>query len=180
MDRGARQVRTNARIYIMQAEDGTIKLGHSNNPERRAKQIGRPVAIVHTTDVLEHVERIERLAHRVLALHGRHIRGEWFDATIESALTAIEIAVRQAEAHELPLGGVVYTNGSTETRAPRDVVRPKWKYLTMSLGADTIAIIDALRQAERPQLSRTAMVKRLVFDAARKSPRARERQKERA
>jgi hypothetical protein len=47
-------------------------------------------------------------------------------------------------------------------------------------GVAFLDALDALRQAERPQLSRTAMVKRLVFDAARKSPRARERQKERA
>ncbi|MBF4328686.1 hypothetical protein EAY16_25770, partial [Vibrio anguillarum] len=82
---------------------GLLKLGHSCNPEKRAKQIGR-VVIAHLTDVVEQAERIERLAHRVLALHGKHVRGEWFEATIEDAILAIEIATKQVE-QELPLGG---------------------------------------------------------------------------
>jgi len=32
-------------------------------------------------------------------------------------------------------------------------------------GEEFLAALDELRQAERPQLDRTAMVKRLVFDA---------------
>lgn len=103
-------MKTNARIYVMRAEDGSLKLGHSKNPEERAKWIGRAVEIVHQTDVIEHVERIERLAHRVLALHGKHIRGEWFEAKLEDALLAIEIATRQAENAELPLGKSVAWN----------------------------------------------------------------------
>ena len=70
-------MRTNARIYVMRADDGTLKLGHSKDPERRRKEIRRAVEIVHITDVIQHVERIERLAHRVLALHGKHLRGEF-------------------------------------------------------------------------------------------------------
>ncbi len=96
-------MRTNARIYVMRAEDGSLKLGHSKKPAARARQIGRPVEVVHQTDVLEHVEKIERLAHRVLALHGRHIRGEWFEASLDQAIAAIQTAVRQAEGSELVL-----------------------------------------------------------------------------
>ena len=84
-------MRTNARIYVMQADDGTIKLGHSKDPERGRKELDVPVTIVHQTDVVEQAERIERLAHRVLALHGGHIRGEWFKATIDAAISAIDI-----------------------------------------------------------------------------------------
>lgn len=98
-------MKTNAYIYVMQAEDGTLKLGHSKDPAKRAKQVGRPVEVVHTTDLIEQVERIERVAHRVLALHGRHIRGEWFEAKLSDAVAAIETAIRQAEGLELPLVG---------------------------------------------------------------------------
>lgn len=100
-------MKTNAHIYVMRANDGTLKLGHSRNPESRAKQIGRPVEVVHQTDVIEQVERIERLAHRVLALHGRHIKGEWFEATLEQAILAIEVATKQAEGQEFALGAVL-------------------------------------------------------------------------
>jgi hypothetical protein len=89
----------------MKAEDGSLKLGHSVAPAKRAKQLDRPVEIVHQTDVVEQAERIERLAHRILALHGRQIKGEWYEATLEDAIIAIEIATRQAENQELALGG---------------------------------------------------------------------------
>lgn len=98
-------MKTNAHIYVMKAEDGTLKLGHSVAPTRRAKELDRPVEIVHQTDVVEQAERIERLAHRILALHGRQIKGEWYEATLEDAIVAIEIATRQAENQELALGG---------------------------------------------------------------------------
>lgn len=32
-------MKTNAKIYVMQAEDGTIKLGHSRDPAKRAALI---------------------------------------------------------------------------------------------------------------------------------------------
>jgi len=98
-------VRTNARVYIMKSDDGRLKIGHSVDPSRRSKQLGVAVSIMHETDVLDQAERIERLAHRVLALSGKHLCGEWFDATVEDAISAIDIAVRQAESVELPLGG---------------------------------------------------------------------------
>ena len=131
-------MKTNAKIYVMRAADGTIKLGHSRNPLERAKQVGRPVEVVHMTDVLEQVEKIERLAHRVLALHGRHIRGEWFEATLADALTAIEIAMRQAENTELALGGRL------------GIARPQTRLVVLRLDDVTIRAIDDIRAMSRP------------------------------
>lgn len=98
-------MKTNAKLYVMADAAGMVKLGHSRNPSKRSKQIGKGITLLHETDVLEQAERIERLAHRVLALHGRHLRGEWFEATLEQAIEAIEIAVKQAANEELSLGG---------------------------------------------------------------------------
>ena len=64
---GEKEVRTNAKVYVVRAEDGTLKLGHSKDPINRAKDIRPKVEIVHQTDVLDQAEKIERLAHRVLA-----------------------------------------------------------------------------------------------------------------
>ncbi len=105
-------MKTNARIYIMVDNEGRIKLGHSVNPAARSKQMPRPVTLVHETDVIEQAERVERLAHRILALHGTHLRGEWFEASLDDALHAIEIAIKQAEDEELALGGRL--NGKAE------------------------------------------------------------------
>lgn len=157
-------MKTNARIYIMRGDDGALKLGHSRNPEARAKQIGRPVKVVHQTDVIEHAERIERLAHRVLALHGKHIRGEWFEATLEDAIAAIETATRQAEGSELPLGGAL-------ARHKRGVGAPQSLFsmrTDSAEGKEFLDALDELRAAERPQLDRTSMVKKLVFEAHRR------------
>lgn len=145
-------MKTNARIYIMRAEDGSLKLGHSKNPEERAKWVGKPVEIVHQTDVIEQVERIERLAHRVLALHGKHIRGEWFEARLEDALLAIEIATRQAENAELPLGTDVSWNGLGE----------RSEILHMRVSADDLMALDELRRMEPDCPTRTEMVRRLI------------------
>lgn len=98
---------TTARLYIMQDAEGLLKLGYSTDPERRRRQvegIWRPVELVHQTENIENVERVELLAHRVLALHGRHVQAEWFAASVEDAKQAIAIAQRQASGAELPLG----------------------------------------------------------------------------
>lgn len=145
-------MKTNARIYVMRAADGTIKLGHSKDPETRAKQVGRPVEIVHQTDVIEHVERIERIAHRVLALHGRHIRGEWFEATVADAVSAIEAAVKQAEGAELPLTG--HLKHWTRKRGER-------KAILVKLPPKLVDEIDAYCDAQAAKPTRTA-----VFEAA--------------
>lgn len=108
-------MRMNARIYVMRAEDGTLKLGHSRNPAARAKNVGKPVEVIYQSEVFEHAEKIERLAHRVLALHGRHIRGEWFEATLDAAIISIETAVRQAAGLELPIGGTLNTKPKIQT-----------------------------------------------------------------
>lgn len=138
-------MRTNARIYVMRAEDGTLKLGHSIDPIKRARSVGKPVEVVHQTDVIEHVERIERLAHRVLALHGRHIRGEWFEADLSDAISAIEMAIRQAEGSELQLVGRL-----SRPDMPR---RPKKDVVHTRLPADLMGQLQVLANAENRSLN---------------------------
>ena len=151
-------MRKNARLYIMEADDGTLKLGHSVAPSRRAKELRRAVSIVHTTDVLEHAERIERLAHRVLALHGRHIRGEWFEATLDQAVEAIEIAIRQAADCELKLGWAL-------TPSRPAIVREPTERFEMRMSASDLAALDRLRKGEDDLPSRAEMIRRLIVDA---------------
>lgn len=137
-------MRTNARIYVMRAPDGALKLGHSVNPERRAKQLGNP-DLVHQTDVIEQAERIERLAHRVLALHGKHLRDEWFEASLEDAMKAIDIATRQAENKELALGGKLKIG-----RPPKDEGA---KYARINIRAPQW-LMDAIRRIQEEEFAR--------------------------
>lgn len=156
-------MKTNAKIYVMRAEDGTLKLGHSVDPERRAKQVGRAVEVVHETDVLEQVERIERLAHRVLALHGRHIRGEWFEASLDEAVRAIEIATRQAEQQELVLGGDLRRINSVSHSGRAEA--GSWASpptLSVRMDVEHLQMIDDLRRLESDLPTRTEMARRCI------------------
>lgn len=147
-------MRTNAKVYVLKAPDGTIKLGHAKNVERRKNEIGRHLDIVHQTDVLEQAERIERLAHRILALHGKHLKGEWFEATLEDAILAIEIATRQAEGEELNLGGqIIY---SAKRPATKKIM------LTIKLPPDLIRSVDECIDAMEFPPTRTRLIERLL------------------
>jgi signal transduction histidine kinase len=92
-------MKTNAHVYVLQAQDGTIKVGHSKVPDVRRRQIElelrKPLKIIHMTDVIVEVERVERLAHRLLALAKLRVgeKGEWFSATLPDALAAIDMAI---------------------------------------------------------------------------------------
>mgnify|MGYP000877176242 CR=1 FL=1 len=146
-------MRRNARIYIMKDRDGRLKLGHSVNPERRAKVLGNP-EIVYQTDVLDEVERIERLAHKVLALHGTHIRAEWFDASVEAAITAIQIARNQAECRELPLGGKLKKFGG-----PKPI---GGKILRLQVPQRVLDMVDSVK-SERGGGERTTILREAMF-----------------
>lgn len=90
-------------VYVMRGADGLVKVGYSNKPERRARQVGNVVEIAHTSAFKDDAERIERGAHRLLRLAGRHVRAEWFNATVAEAIDAIEMAERIAGGLELAI-----------------------------------------------------------------------------
>lgn len=153
-------MRTNAKVYVMRAENGTLKLGHSRCPERRAKQVGRGVAVVHETDVVEHAERIERLAHRVLALDGTHLRGEWFEATLDQAITAIEIATRQAERQEFELGGKLKSARPPLPNGPMTQI-------ALGLPDEVLDHADKVVAARQGQTGRTAVLREMLVGLVR-------------
>lgn len=137
----------------MQAEDGTIKLGHSKDPDKRSREVGKPVEVAHVTEVLGQAERIERLAHRVLALQAEHVGGEWFLATLEEAVEAIAVATRQADSQELELGGVL----KHHTRE-----QPGRRPILVKLPPSLVEAVDGYcaQQAARP--TRTAVIEAAI------------------
>ena len=89
------EVKTNAKIYVMADDEGRLKVGHSREPQQRIKTLRRyypSIRLLSETEVKEQAERIERTAHRLLALDGKHIKDEWFRASLEDALAAIGAA----------------------------------------------------------------------------------------
>jgi hypothetical protein len=144
--------------------EGRIKLGHSVNPAARSKQMPRAVTVVHETDVIEQAERVERLAHRILALHGTHLRGEWFEASIDDALHAIEIAIRQAEQEELALGGRL------DGRA--DIEISVYTPISVRLSDENRAWL--VRKADEEDRSLNNMINRII-EAAREADKRKDR-----
>jgi len=130
----------------MDLGDGLIKVGHSRRPDARRKEIGNEAEIVWLSEVYEQAELIERTAHRLLALAGKHVRGERFAATLSEAIEAIECAVRIAKGQELPL----------QFEADQDT------FLHMRIAEEVKLMLDDLRKGEPDLPSRSEMVRRLI------------------
>jgi hypothetical protein len=140
----------NARIYVMRGQHG-LKIGHSGDPQRRLEQVGAD-AIEHETDVLEHAQLIEHTAHRLLRLAGKHVRGEWFSATLHEAVDAIERAERIAAGQELPL-----------VRPIRAKKQQTGKVVTLSLPIWMLDEIDNINRDERyGQADRASLVREAI------------------
>lgn len=97
----------NCRVYVCANRHGHLKIGCSTDPKRRVKLMGKNLSLLYETDVIERAQRVEYLAQRVMALHAQHLWGEWFEGSLSSAKSAIEIALRQDAGSELVLVGKV-------------------------------------------------------------------------
>lgn len=156
-------MKTNAKIYVMRADDGTLKLGHSIDPARRSKNVGRSVEVVYETDVVEQAERIERLAHKVLALHGKHLHGEWFEATLGAAILSIDIAIRQAERQEFAMGGRLNHSIPPAVFVRRFEMRSNKEFV------DAVAIIQKASVGPRSHLASDVVRQAVLEEAERVS-----------
>ncbi len=85
---------TGARVYVMQGDGGTLKVGVSNAPLRRLREVTSAVGLIYETEPLQDPFKVEELAHRILIKSGKHISGEWFAASPEDAIEAIKNALR--------------------------------------------------------------------------------------
>lgn len=89
-------------LYVMTGPEG-VKVGFSRQPDKRSRQVGPGVNVAYATEFKVNGERIERGAHRLLRLAGKHVRAEWFSATVAEAKAAIERAERIDAGLELAL-----------------------------------------------------------------------------
>lgn len=143
-------------LYVITAPDGAVKVGISSDPERRSKALGRDMVVAHATDLFDQAERIETLAHRVLSLSGRQVKGEWFEATVEDAIRAIETAIEQAEGRQLPLGGE-FRSGVGRPRVDDDA---RLVNVNLRLTREMVDFIDSMINEDRP--TRSAVVRELL------------------
>lgn len=90
-------------IYVIAAdENGPIKIGISQNPEKRLRQLQtgheRRLILFHVQEFEpERAHLIERIIHNTVR-HKRKI-GEWFDLTVVEAIGEVDFAVIRYEEH---------------------------------------------------------------------------------
>lgn len=83
-------------IYIIQSQSGPVKIGYSQDPEKRLKQLQTGSSDKLTLHAKinvekEHVKLLEKTIHRMNS-HKR-IDGEWFDLNPDDAVRDIEFAI---------------------------------------------------------------------------------------
>jgi hypothetical protein len=139
-----------AKVYVMGSDLGLTKVGMSRRPENRVRIIaaasGVAVRLQHATD--DHVDAslIEAAAHRLLDAKRR--AGEWFDVSVEEAISAVESAVALIE--EQRAEGLLPERRSYSCA------------FTMRVSTRFLEDLDDLRADVRPLVSRSDYLRRLV------------------
>jgi len=143
-------MKTNAHLYVMKSPNGTIKLGHSKQPNVRRRQIelqlNTTLKVIHVTEIILNAERVERLAHRLLAVAKKRVgeQGEWFSASVDEAIASIEQAIRIANGE---LDEPVWPKRFTDRPTPGS------NTFSMRLDPDLKQRLQALADADRRSLT---------------------------
>lgn len=84
-------------IYVIAAdESGPVKIGYSNDPSRRLKELQtgypKPLSLWHQQEFDQDQGKLmEQLIHKTLRLHRSH--GEWFKLSVQQAIAEVEFHV---------------------------------------------------------------------------------------
>jgi hypothetical protein len=93
-------------IYIISNERGPIKIGISNNPQARLIGLrtgsADALTLTHIFKPSGSAKKLEKQVHMMLAK--AHISGEWFNATVDDAVIAVERAAIAASQTITPVG----------------------------------------------------------------------------
>jgi hypothetical protein len=155
-------------VYVLGVEGGPCKVGRSVEPEERARQLqikyGSRFILLGVSRMAQ-VKAIsaERYAHWLL--RDRHLSGEWFDATREEALAAVNKALTDEMDPEyvLPsLDEIALSDGMAErieTRFPRGT-RERLRKVLGSTGH-----AQFIRDAIEEKLAREEATQRATPDA---------------
>lgn len=85
-----------AYIYIIASnKDGPVKIGRSNNPDRRLKQLqtgqDKTLYIFHKELVADdEINQMERAIHKTIGY--KRAKGEWFHVSVDEAIDEIRYA----------------------------------------------------------------------------------------
>lgn len=86
------------KVYVLEGISGRIKIGSSANPDRRATLLGADVRYV--TQNTDDAHKIEKTAHALLKIDGKHFKGEWFSVSVDDAIAVVKEAQARIEGGE--------------------------------------------------------------------------------
>ncbi|MBO6755503.1 MAG: GIY-YIG nuclease family protein [Roseibium sp.] len=83
---------------------GLSKVGFSDNPNRRSRTLGG-VPVLYQSDWSSNAEQVEKAAHEILRLSGKHVKKELFSVALPDAIEAIGCALKSVgqDVHKEPL-----------------------------------------------------------------------------
>jgi hypothetical protein len=150
-------------VYIMQRQDGAVKIGISEDPQSRRQtvqaEVGQPVQLCIWSYARPDARRIEALSHKILV--ESHAYGEWFWVTVREAQAAIEKAI---DIHE---GRIPDTVSDVYFFPNRDPNLPVSR-LNTAVDLDLLEKLDAWRiQQGLPIMSRAEAVRVILCDRFR-------------
>ena len=81
-------------VYVMQADDGRVKVGYSQQADFRRKQMQLQkkikLTVIHSTESTPKAKWVEKEALTRLRYVRGMSRGEWFDLPPETAVEAVD------------------------------------------------------------------------------------------
>lgn len=81
-------------VYVM-TQGPKVKIGKSADPYQRSLQLNAKLA--YQSEYRGDALSVEKLAHRVMALGSRALGFEWYQASFDDAVAAINIAIAQTD-----------------------------------------------------------------------------------
>lgn len=117
------------RVYVIEG-DGRLKIGVSFTPHLRVLRVRGALRVIYEAEPHPDAYKVEQMAHRLLALDGKHIEGEWFAVSLDEAIAAIARAERIIDGHE---------------PAPVEPERPRPALVSVMVTPEMMLALDDLR-----------------------------------
>jgi len=88
------------KVYAIASDRGFVKIGRSNDPDGRCAALRNQnpsdnLRLAHVAECPSFAPNVEKIAHQLL--DAVRVKGEWFSATINEAIEAIQMAIEIVE-----------------------------------------------------------------------------------
>jgi hypothetical protein len=154
-------------VYAMQRADGSVKVGISEDPDRRKggliSETRQSVSLIFATAARSDARRVEDIAHKIL--RDGHQTGEWFVVPIESAMSAVSQAVEIVEGLRLDTTKTIPKINKRSTP-----LRESKRHYHVSVGDPQAGRLEEDAKAE--DISVQELIRRIISEHYKKTAQA--------